>query len=149
LARLVERLRSGEAFTATLAGARIEATRDVLVCRDAGEIARGGLAPLDLAPEATAVWDGRWEITAGAAPLQVTAVKGHAAKLSPTQCASLAAIPAAARPALPLLRGLGTVPYCPALDGPDLAADGGARARPLVLDRFMAATGQIDQESVT
>jgi tRNA(Ile)-lysidine synthase len=76
-------------------------------------------------------------------------LKGQAAQLSPTQRAALAAFPAAARPALPLLRGVGTVPYCPALDGPGLAAEGGVRACPLVLDRFKAATGQIDQESVT
>lgn len=149
LARLVERLRSNETFAATLSGARVEAAADVLICRDAGEAARGGLSPLDLSPGQTGVWDGRWEITAGTAPLTVAALKGRAASLSPGQRAQLSAVPAAARPSLPLIVGPAAVPYSPALDGPDLAAEGGARARPLVLDRFKAAIGRIDQESVT
>ena len=56
---------------------------------------------------------------------------------------------AAARPSLPLIRREGAAPYCPALDGPDLATDGNEHARSLVLDRFKAAIGLIDQESVT
>lgn len=149
LARLAQRLRSGEIFTATLSGARIEADAEVMVCRDAGEIARGGLGPLDLAAGQTSVWDGRWEIAAGAEPLTVSALKGGVSRLSPRQRAALSALPAPARPGLPLIMRPGAVPYCPALDGPDLAAEGGARARPLVLDRFKAAIGRIDQESVT
>ena len=149
LARLVERLRAGESFTATLAGARVEAGEDVLICRDAGETARGGLAPLALAPGETGVWDGRWDIAAGTAPLTVEALKGKASSLSPAQRAALSTIPAAARPSLPLMVRKGAAPYCPALDGPDLAAEGNEPARPLVLDRFRAAIGLIDQESVT
>ena len=144
LTRLVERLRSGEMFTATLAGARVEAGTDVLVCRDAGESTRGGLAPLDLAPGETGVWDGRWEVTAGEAPLTVTALKGRAASLSPDQRARLHGVPAPSRPSLPLIREA----VAP-LDGPSLAVEGGARARSLVLDRFKAAIGLCDQESVT
>lgn len=149
LDRLTQRTRSGEAFVATLAGARIEAGEDVLICRDAGETARGGLAPLELAPGQTGVWDDRWEITAGDAPLVVSALKGRSAALSATDRARLVTLPASARPALPLISRQGAQPYCPALDGPHLAAEGGARARLLVLARFKAATGQIDQESVT
>lgn len=149
LARLVERLRSDEIFAATLCGARVEAGDDVLICRDAGETARGGLAPLDVAPGQTRVWDGRWDITAGTRPLIVGALKGGASRLSPDQRAALSAIPTPARPGLPLIAPLGAAPYCPALDGPDLAVEGRARARPLVLYRFKAAIGLIDQESVT
>lgn len=149
LARLAQRLRSGEIFTATLSGARIEADAEVMVCRDAGEIARGGLGPLDLAAGQTSVWDGRWEIAAGAEPLTVSALKGEASRLSPSQRATLSTLAAPVRPGLPLIMRPGAVPYCPALDGPDLAAEGRARARPLVLDRFKAAIGLIDQESVT
>lgn len=145
LARLVERLRAGEAFAATLSGARVEAGDDVLVCRDAGETARGGLAPLRLAAGETGVWDGRWEVTAGAEPLTVEPLKGKAASLA----LDMSAIPGAARSSLPLILREGAIPYCPALDGPDLAADGNERARLLVLDRFKAAIGLIDQESVT
>jgi tRNA(Ile)-lysidine synthase len=149
LERLVQRLRGGEAFTATLAGARIEAGDEVLICRDAGETARGGLAPLALSPGEMGVWDGRWEVTAGAVPLTVVALKGSASSLSPDQRARLASIPASARPSLPLFLRHGAAPAPAPLDGPDLAAEGGARARSLVLGRFKAATGLCDQESVT
>lgn len=149
LARLVERLRSGETFAATLAGARVEAGADVLVCRDAGETARGGLAPLVLEPGETGVWDGRWEITAGDASLIVQPLKGRATSLTADQRGRLAGVPASARPALPLILRKGAAPALAALDGPDLAAEGGARARPLVLGRFKAAVGLCDQECVT
>lgn len=149
LTRLVERLRSGETFAATLAGARIEAGEDVLVRRDAGETARGGLAPLALAPGETGVWDGRWEVSAGDAALTVTALKGRAAGLSPDQRAILAGVPAPARPSLPLILRHGAAPFLAPLDGPGLAVEGGARVRSLVLDRFKAAVGLRDQESVT
>lgn len=149
LQRLVQRLRSGEAFAATLAGARVEAGEDVLVCRNAGETARGGLAPLALSPGEIGVWDGRWEIAAGDAPLCVVALKGRTADLSSLQRARLPSIPAFARPALPLLRSAGTEPRCPALDGPEFAADGDGRARLLVLDRFEAAIGLRDRERAT
>lgn len=149
LDRLVQRLRSGETFIATLAGARIEAGDDVLICRDAGETARGGLAPLSLSPGETGVWDGRWEVTAGEASLTVLALKGSASSLSPDQRALLASLPASVRPSLPLLLRHGVAPAPAPLDGPDLAAEGGARVRSLVLDRFRAAIGLRDQESVT
>ncbi len=149
LDRLVQRVNSGEGFTATLAGARVEAGADVLVCRDAGETARGGLAPLALSAGETGVWDGRWEVAAGDTSLTVVALKGLAAGLSPDQRARLARMPAPARPALPLLLRHGAAPAPAPLDGPDLAAEGGARVRSLVLDRFKAATGLCDQESVT
>jgi tRNA(Ile)-lysidine synthase len=149
LSRLVQRLRSGEAFTATLAGARIDAGEAVLICREAGERGRGGLAPLNLAPGETGVWDGRWEVTAGHAPLTVTALKGRAASLSAEQRAGLAPVRAATRPSLPLLLRHGAAPVPAPLDGPDLAVEGEGRARLLVLDRFKAAVGLYDQESVT
>ena len=149
LERLAQRLRDGETFTATLAGARIEADDAVLICRDAGETARGGLAPLELAPGETGVWDGRWEITAGAEPLAISALKGQASRLSPEQRGRLVKLPAAARPSLPLVLRHGAAPCSPALDGPDFAAEGGGRARLLVLGRFEAAVGLYDQECVT
>jgi tRNA(Ile)-lysidine synthase len=149
LERLIQRLRNGETFTATLAGARVEAEQEVLVCRDAGETARGGLAPLALAPGETGVWDGRWEIAAGAAPLTVVALKGRASSLSPEQRIRLAKLPAAVRPSLPLILRHGAAPCAPALDGPDFAVEGGGRARLLVFGRFEAAVGLHDKESAT
>ena len=93
LTRLVERIPAGEVFTATLAGARVEAAETVLICRDAGEIARGGLARLDLAPRETGVWDGRWEITAGDVPVTVTPLTaklfGLATVMVPVTCQTL------------------------------------------------------------
>lgn len=150
LTRLVARIRAGEVFTATLAGARVEAAETVLICRDAGEVARGGLTRLDLAPRETGVWDGRWEITAGDAALTVTPLKGRASGLSAQQRTRLSEVPAAARPSLPLLlRGGGADTGSLALDVPELAVEGEAGARALVLDRFKAAVGLFDQESVT
>jgi tRNA(Ile)-lysidine synthase len=149
LQRLVQRLRGGEAFTATLAGARIEAGEMALISRDAGEAARGGLSPLTLAPGETGVWDGRWEITAGAEPLTVVALKGQASTLSSERRARLASLPAGARPSLPLIQRQGAAPCSPTLDGLDFAAEGGGRARLLVLGRYEAAVGLRDKESVT
>ncbi|ADG09201.1 tRNA lysidine(34) synthetase TilS [Caulobacter segnis] len=149
LERLLQRLRSGEGFTATLSGARIEAGEMALICRDAGETARGGLAPLSLAPGETGVWDGRWEITAGVEPLTVVALKGRASSLSPDQRARLVTLPAAVRPSSPLILRQGAAPCSPVLDGRDFAAEGGGRARLLVLDRLKAAVGLYDQECVT
>jgi tRNA(Ile)-lysidine synthase len=62
--RLTARLKSDEPFTASLAGARIEADgSQVRFLREAGEVARGGLALLRLQAGETAVWDGRFEVT--------------------------------------------------------------------------------------
>ncbi|MFY8143576.1 MAG: tRNA lysidine(34) synthetase TilS [Caulobacter sp.] len=150
LARLVERVRTGDAFTATLAGARLEATSEILVCRDAGEVSRGGLARLDLAPRELGVWDGRWEVAAGDLSVAIGPLKGQAASLGPQQRARLVTIAAAARPSLPLMMREGRDgPGELMLDGPELAAEGEACARSLVLDRFKAAVGLFDQESVT
>jgi tRNA(Ile)-lysidine synthase len=150
LERLVTRLRSGETFTATLAGARIEADGEaVRVYRDAGETARGGLAALTLSAGETGVWDGRYEITAGAAPVTVRPLKGLAASLPPRQRAALKAVSAAARPALPAIIDSHGAATCPVLDGPSLAMGKGECVGPLFLDRFKAATGLIDQECVT
>jgi tRNA(Ile)-lysidine synthase len=78
LARLVARLASDDRFTATLAGARIEADATLASFRrEPGEAARGGLAPLRLAAGETGVWDRRFEITAEAA-LEACAAPGSA-----------------------------------------------------------------------
>ncbi len=150
LERLVARLRSGEIFTATLAGARIDAGPDAArIGRDAGETARGGLARLDLAAGETGVWDGRYEIFAGGAPISVVPLKGLVSSLAPAQREALKAVPASARPALPALLDKAGAVRCPVLDGPSLAMSQGECVRPLFLDRFRAATGLIDQECVT
>lgn len=64
-AGLAGRLTADASFTATLAGARIEADGGaVRFRREPGEAARGGLAPLALNAGETGVWDGRFELTA-------------------------------------------------------------------------------------
>ena len=100
--------------------------------RDAGETARGGLRPIALHPGEPAVWDGRYEITADRPGLTVTALKGHASQLADRS--ALQAVPAAARPALPVVVGRSGAVSLP------------AHARPLALERFRAAMGFIETE---
>jgi tRNA(Ile)-lysidine synthase len=182
LQRLVDRIRGGERFTATLAGARIEAAGEtVSFFREPGESRRPapmGEAPLRatveggaerpthrpadpsdrlphggrfygvesfaLTPSHPLVWDGRYEITAATPGLVVRPLQGLAARLPAAQRQALQGFPAAARPALPaILDPFGTV-TCPILAEPNATL-----ARCLVMDRFEAATGRVDQELAT
>jgi tRNA(Ile)-lysidine synthase len=152
LQRLVDRIRAGEAFTATLAGARIEAAGDaVSFFREPGEARRFGppamgevAEPVALSPRQPVVWDGRYELTAVETGLIVRPLQGLAARLPAAQRQALKGLPAAARPGLPaVLAPDGTV-TCPILAGDDAT-----RARCLVVDRFDAATGRVDQEPAT
>jgi tRNA(Ile)-lysidine synthase len=101
---LLARLRSPERFIASLGGARITAGDEVRLTREAGEAARGGLEPLDLAPGAEQVWDGRWAVRARSLGVTVRALAGRAARLETSDAAVLRAIPASDRPSLPVLR---------------------------------------------
>jgi tRNA(Ile)-lysidine synthase len=137
LSRLVADLVSPGAVTATLAGARIEADAEtILILREAGERARGGLAPLALAPGQTAVWDGRFEIAADRA-MEVRPLAGLAARLPAAERQALAAFPAKARPGLPATLGPDGAPRLVAF---------GAPCRPLALERLHAACGLIERE---
>lgn len=142
LARIVRRLRDGDPFTATLAGARIEVGwTDVTVMRDAGEIARGGLAPMVLPAGETIIWDGRFEIVADRPGLTVAPLAGLAARLPRDERRRLAAIPAAARPTLPVVLDTEGGASCPIL-----AEHPAVRVQALALPRFEAATGRVDSE---
>jgi len=144
LERLVTRLRSGDIFTATLAGARIVAEpAGALFVREAGEGGRGGLSPLTLAAGETGVWDGRYEITAQAA-IAIRALGGLAGRLPADETAALKGFPAVVRPVLPA-----AIDPAGAVSSPILARDGAVRARVLIRERFEAATGFIDQEPAT
>jgi tRNA(Ile)-lysidine synthase len=100
--RLAERLRGVESVTASLAGARVEAdAAEVRIGREAGEARRGGLAPLSLPPVAPVVWDGRFEVTASVAGLELRPLAGLARRLPADQRRALASLPAWARGALP------------------------------------------------
>jgi tRNA(Ile)-lysidine synthase len=141
VARLADLARSESAFTATLSGARIEADADTLaVWREAGEAARGGLAELPLPAHQPVVWDGRYEIVTDRIGLRVTRLAGRARKLPPEQRRQLAALSAHARAALPVVLD-SDVARSPALGDVD-----GVRMRPLVMDRFRAASGLVDRE---
>lgn len=114
LAILLARLRSREAFTATLVGARVEAGGDwILITRDAGELARGGLKPLTVKANEIVVWDGRFELVAERAG-EVRALKGLQSRLSPADRALVARLPATARPSLPVFVGDETLSPLPA-----------------------------------
>lgn len=119
---LAARVAAGERFVATLAGARIEAGDEVRLFREPG---RAGL------PQATVggVWDGRYEMAADG---PVAGLAGRARALPKDQRERLAALPPAARRALPVhLKETGAVL---------------ATGRPLARERLLAALGAIPRE---
>lgn len=133
------RLQSGEDFTATLSGARIEARGDhVLVTREAGEFARRPRAPLPLAAGVETVWDGRWAITVDTAGWSVTPAAGRMGTLSEADRDLLKALPPAVRGATPvLIRNDATAPV--------LAGTAG-KATSLVEERLALALDRMTHE---
>jgi tRNA(Ile)-lysidine synthase len=160
LQRLVERIGSGETFTATLAGARIEAVGETVgFFREPGEARRaagtppndpsdrlphGGRVYSELPVGQPLVWEGRYELTAAEPGLIVRPLQGLAARLPAAQRQALKGFPAAARPGLPAVSAPDGTVTCPIL-----AEAKTTRARCLVMDRFEAATGRVDQEPAT
>ena len=132
-------------FTATLAGARIEArSAEVLFCREAGERTRGGLLAMT-PPVGESVFDGRFVIAARGADFRVVPLRGLAAKLAPAERRGLKQIPAAARGALPAL----VSPYGD-VTCPILTPNSPVSAAPLGLARLHGALGIIrDEKSAT
>lgn len=142
LSRIADGLRRGDPFTVTLAGARIEVGwTSITVMRDAGEIARSGLAPADLPAGAVLVWDGRFELVADRPGLTVAPLAGLAAKLPESERKRLSPVPATARPALPAVIDRNGGVSCPILAEPSAV-----RVRALALARFDAAMGRVDSE---
>jgi tRNA(Ile)-lysidine synthase len=144
LGRLYDKALAAAPFQATLAGSRIVGAKDLLVVRDAGEIRRGGLAPLDLRCGEPVVWDGRFELTAARSGLGVRAIAGAIGRLEPAQHAALLGLPALARPATPALSGCGDRPVSPIL-----ASHTPVRIVSLAASRFWAACGAISKEPAT
>jgi len=104
LLALAERLARGDPFTATLSGARIDASSEpVLVGREAGELKRKSIADIALSTQAPAVWDGRYEITASEPGWTVTAALGRLNRLSKADRAIADTVPPWGRGALPVL----------------------------------------------
>ena len=142
----VERLRlalsEGGPVVASLAGARVEADGEtVTILRNAGEAARGGLAPLHLQAGETGMFDGRFEVRAAAA-VRVLPLKGSARRLPPGDRARLRDVPAAARPGLPMIEHGQTV-TCPLLQERPSAL-----VRCLVGVRLRSACGLFDREAL-
>jgi len=148
---LLARLVGGDAFVATLGGARIEASdHDVRLEREAGEAARGGLAPLGLEAGRPVIWDGRFEIAADQAGLVVEPLRGQGARLDPRDRAVLGSIPAAARLALPVWRKLddeGAWARLALDDVHDHLGYNGVRCRALCEERLAACAGVVSREA--
>ena len=139
VAALEARLTKGEDFEAVLGGARMSAQGPrAVVHREPGEQARSGLAPLPLEPGVPAVWDGRFEITVEQAGWTVFPARGGLAALGPQDRARLAALPAPARGAAPVLIRDG--------DPRPVLAERGARVVDLVAARLAAALDQTTHE---
>ena len=139
--RLAERLRGEGEVVATLAGARIQAgPAEVRIVREVGEARRGGLQTLALAPGASAVWDGRFEITAACDGVEVRPLRGLARRLPADQQRALAVLPPAARAALPAIVDAAGGVSCPGLGASP------ARAEVLVEVRLRAAAGLVLRE---
>ncbi|PZN97034.1 MAG: tRNA lysidine(34) synthetase TilS [Alphaproteobacteria bacterium] len=139
LAALATRLTTGDTFTATLCGARFQASPDHLqITREAGEFMRRPPPDIPLTPGIEAVWDGRWAITVDEPGWTVTAVAGRMATLSRADRAVLNALPPAARPTRPVLIRNGS-------DAPVLAGTTG-HARSLVEQRLALALDAVTHE---
>lgn len=138
---LLARLAGADAFAATLAGAKALAGREVVIVRDAGESARGGLVRVPLEPGRASVWDGRFELRADRCGLDVVPLKGAQSRLDSAGRRRIKTAAAAARPAAPLVEDAGGRVVCPILAGAD-----GIAVRSLVGDRFLAACGAVCRE---
>ena len=104
LQALAGRVSSGEDFTATLAGARIEAMGErVLIGREPGEFRRRPAPEVVLTPGVVSVWDGRYAITVREPGWTVAAALGRLSGLSKADRAVADAVPAWARGGLPVL----------------------------------------------
>ncbi len=133
------RAAAGEVFTATLCGARIEAGADGIdITREAGEFARRPQGDLPLKPGIETVWDGRYAITVDGPGWSVAPAAGLRTRLSKADQARLAALPASARGAEPvLIRNDGGAPI--------LASTAG-KARSLVQERLALALDRMTHE---
>jgi tRNA(Ile)-lysidine synthase len=139
--RLAARIRSGEAFTATLCGARIEAGCEVRILRDPGQLRRRGAGGLALEQGVEAVWDGRFVVASDLPDVVVRPLQGLAARLSGRERRASRAFPPAARAALPAFQN-GENVTCPIL-----AEGTWASARALASDRLAGACGRIAREN--
>jgi tRNA(Ile)-lysidine synthase len=142
LGRIAARLRQGERFVASLAGARVEALgAAVMFCREIGERARRGDSEAPL-PSGESVFDGRFELRTAMDDCVIDALRGRAARLTPQGRSGLASVPASARGALPAVIAPDGAVTCPAVDGP-----GPATARSVTRQRLCATLGDLCDET--
>jgi tRNA(Ile)-lysidine synthase len=145
LTRLIDAIASGEALASTLSGARVVAADgdDAIVFgRDSGERARGGLAALRFVSDACGVFDGRFEVQARRAPVQLAPLAGLIGRLDRADRRRVRDVPAWARGALPAVVDDSGIVRLPAPFG-----DGPAFVRGLVGQRFAAACGRVSCEA--
>jgi len=142
LSRIIDGLRRGDPFVASLAGARIDVDwTEIRVMREAGEFTRRPPPAMDLPPGRAVVWDGRFELVASRPGLKVRMLAGEASRLPRSQQSRLKTLPPAARPTMPLIFDADGVVSCPIL-----AERSSTRVRALALPRFEAATGRVESE---
>ncbi|HEY5409424.1 MAG TPA: tRNA(Ile)-lysidine synthetase, partial [Caulobacteraceae bacterium] len=135
---LLARMGVQGAFTATLAGARIEAGEALAIARDIG---RARATPAPLQAGRPMIWDGRFEILAQRPGLSVGPLAGRMSRLEPRARAALAVFDPAARRALPAVSAADGSVTCPIL-----AQDAWSSVRGLVEGRLRAACGRIARE---
>lgn len=141
--RLAQAIRTFDDLTATLAGARVAVEGETVhIVREAGEAARGGLAPMALPIGRSVVWDGRYELTAAVEGLEVRRLRGLAARLSSDTRRRLRYLHRGARGSLPVVVDAAGGVACPLLDEVP-----GVSARSLIGERLAAASGLVERES--
>lgn len=147
--RLLARLRTGDGFAATLAGARVTSDgAHVHLVRDAADSRRGAPADIALPPETDVVWDGRFEVRAHLAGARLRTLAGRAGRLPASWRRAVRAVRPAARGALPLIvHGDGAM-ACPTLVAAPRGHEGAKIAiRPLAGARLAGALGGIVDEA--
>ncbi len=109
LRALLDRIRSDQVFTATLAGARVMASVDqVVIGRDPG---RRAIPEMALVADQPSTWDARFEITVSQTGYSVGPASGRLNKLCRAEQQLLQSVPASLRPTLPvLIRDDGSAP---------------------------------------
>jgi tRNA(Ile)-lysidine synthase len=145
LARLLARLTSGEAFAASLSGARIESDgARVHLVRDVADSRRGTPPEIALPRDRPTAWDGRFEAIATLEGARLRALAGRAASLPPSLRRAVLAAAPRTRGALPLAILADGAPALPSLE-----TRPGAQVllRPLVMARLAAALGAIVDEA--
>ena len=135
---LLARIGARDGFTATLAGARLEAGEALAIVRDIG---RAPTASEPLVAGRPMIWDGRFEILAHRPGLAVGPLAGRMSQLGAPGRAALAVLRPAARRALPAVSAPDGTVTCPIL-----AQDAWSSVRGLVEGRLRAACGRIARE---